>query len=201
MKDEYTEPIAEVSAELKIKGSRFIGRIVPVLSQEEAGDALGAIRKEHYNATHNCWAWRVGILGDQTRFSDDGEPNGTAGQPILRQIEGADLTNALVVVTRYYGGTKLGTGGLARAYGDAAAEVVRDVPVARRTVRERVVVTFDYDDTSPAMHTIGKFDIKIADSVYGERTELRLDVRVSDVEAFRAAFVEALSGRGEVSGG
>lgn len=198
MKDEYREPAREVSAEIKVKGSRFIARIVPVLSQEAAKEIIRAVSKEHYNATHNCTAWRIGAGEPESRFNDDGEPNGTAGMPILRQLEGAGLTNVVAVVTRYYGGTKLGTGGLARAYGDAAAEALASVQVRTRIIRRPVAVRFDYADTSPAMHTIGQFDIKVGESEYGDRTELQLAVRQSEAEAFAAAFVEALSGRGEV---
>ncbi len=201
MKDEYREPATEVSAEIKVKGSRFIARIVPVLSQDSAKEAIRVVAKEHYNATHNCTAWRIGAGEPDTRFNDDGEPNGTAGMPILRQLEGADLTNVVAVVTRYYGGTKLGTGGLARAYGDAAAAALAGVKVRTRIVRRSLRVRFDYADTSPAMHTIGQFDVTVEDSTYGDRTELKLAVRRSEAERFAEAFVEALSGRGEVIAG
>lgn len=198
MKDEYREPANQVSAEIKVKGSRFLALIVPVVSQQQAKDELQAIKKAHYDATHHCTAWRIGISEPETRFNDDGEPNGTAGLPILRHLEGADLTNVLAVVVRYYGGTKLGTGGLARAYGDATAAALEEVSVKTKTIRTRVVVRFDYPDTSPAMHTIGKYDALILESKYGERTALELGVRRSQVPAFEAEFVEALSGRGEV---
>lgn len=198
MKDEYTEPEYPVSAELKVKGSRFIARIVPVLSQTDASDQITGLRRAEYDATHHCSAWRIGPEAEEFRFNDDGEPNGTAGMPILRQLEGSGLTNVLCVVTRYYGGTKLGTGGLVRAYGDAAALALAEVRPATRVRRETVTVTFDYADTSPAMHTINNHDTEIAQSIYGERTTLVVDVRLSQVEEFRAAFVEALGGRGEI---
>lgn len=201
MKDEYREPESEETADLKVKGSRFIGRIMRVLSQDEADEKLRALRKAEYDATHHCSAWRIGPEGALTRFNDDGEPNGSAGMPILRRIEAADLTNAMVVVTRYYGGTKLGTGGLVRAYGDTAGLVVDAVRVRTCVIRLPVAVTFDYDDTSPAMHTVNQFDAVIARSEYGDRTTLYLEVRRSEAEAFEAAFVEALSGRGEVVAG
>jgi uncharacterized YigZ family protein len=193
--DEYREPTGKGLAELKIKGSRFIARVFPVDSRDQARGELESVRKQYYDATHHCSAFRI---GPESRFHDDGEPSGTAGKPILKQIEGADLTNTLVVVTRYYGGTKLGTGGLARAYGGAAAEALRSVEIATRIRRTRITVCFDYADTSPAMFTISRFDIKIDDSVYGDRTELRLLIRQSEVERFSEAFVDALGGRGQV---
>ena len=199
MPDEYREPVAKESAELKIKGSRFIARVVPIVSGKDAKSVLGLLRKKYYDATHHCSAFRVGPEGLETRFHDDGEPNGTAGMPILKQIEAANVTNTLVVVTRYYGGTKLGTGGLARAYGGAAAEALSQVEIVTRVRRVRAIVRFDYADTSPAMFTISRYDIKIDNSTYGDRTELDLLIRRSEASRFTAAFVEALGGRGEVA--
>src|SRR5689334_18781908 len=107
-------------AELKVRGSRFIGTAVPVNSKEQALEELEKIRKEFWDATHNCYAWRLAPDGLQYRFADDGEPSGSAGKPILFVVQQRELANVLVVVTRYFGGTKLGVGGLARAYSDAA---------------------------------------------------------------------------------
>lgn len=198
LSDTYLQIAADQQAEIKIKGSRFIGEAILVEDEAEALDRLAGIRKREYNATHHCWAYRVGIASDKFRYSDDGEPSGTAGQPILRQIDGRGLTNILVVVTRYYGGTKLGTGGLVRAYGDAAAAVLDLCKINEHIVRQELVVKFAYADTSPAMHTIDNFDAIIASSNYGDDTELTLAIRKSEVEAFCAAFVENLGGRGLV---
>jgi uncharacterized YigZ family protein len=201
MPDYYTEPAAFASAEIKVKGSRFLAQVARVQTTDAALQELRRVKKKHYDATHNCSAWRIGSNGEETRFSDDGEPNGTAGTPILRHIEGADITNVIVVVTRYYGGTKLGTGGLARAYGDAAGAALEAVRRVKRTVRDAVVVQFDYADTSPAMHTIGQYDVEIADSVYGDKTELSLAIRQSQTAEFKAALVEALAGRANILSG
>ena len=104
----------------KIKGSRFLGFVCPVQDEEQALQHVEALRKRFYDARHWCWAYRLGRGRDVFRYQDDGEPSGTAGRPILQEIDGRELTDVLVVVVRYFGGTKLGTGGLARAYGDAA---------------------------------------------------------------------------------
>ncbi len=190
---------ASASESPKIRGSRFIGDAFPVESVEEALEQLGAIRKREHAATHHCWAYRLDPSGTTFRYSDDGEPNGSAGLPIFRQIEGRELTNVLVVVTRYYGGTKLGMGGLVRAYGEAAALVLNEAPKHEVIVRVPVRLSFAFADTSPAMHTIGKFDVKISETSYSEDgTELTLNVRRSEVERLEAAFTEALGGRGEV---
>ena len=183
-------------AEIKVKGSRFLAEAMPVRTEADAAEAIDAIRKREYAATHHCSAYRIGPSGRIFRYHDDGEPAGTAGAPILRQIDGRGLTHVLVVVTRYYGGTKLGTGGLIRAYGEAAALALDAAPHAERILRETVRLRFDYADTSPAMHTLGQFDAEIVETHYSEATELVVAVRRSQAGAFVDAFVEALSGRG-----
>jgi uncharacterized YigZ family protein len=184
---------------MKVKGSRFLAEAVPVPTAEAAEAHIEAVRKRQYSATHHCTAYRVGAKGQTFRYNDDGEPSGTAGPPILRQIDGRALTNTLVVVTRYYGGTKLGTGGLVRAYGDAAALALDACRIVERVLRDRLRVRFAYDDTSPAMHTIHQHDAEIVDTHYTEETELVVAVRRSEVDAFIEMFTNALGGRGEVS--
>lgn len=196
MSDTYLQIVATQITEIKVKGSRFIGEALLVYDEAEASSALQAVRKRAYTATHHCSAYRLGQDGGLQRYSDDGEPNGTAGQPILRQIDGRSLTNLLVVVTRYYGGTKLGTGGLSRAYGDAAGAVLDLCEIKQHIIREHVKIKFAYADTSPAMHTIDSFDVKIESSNYGDDTELIVAVRKSDVAGFLAQFKESLGGRG-----
>lgn len=198
MEDLYRTIRSRTITEIKVKGSRFIAEAIPVLSEEEVAGEIEAIKKREYSATHHCTAYRLGPDGSLFRYNDDGEPSGTAGLPILRQIDARSLTNTLVVVTRYFGGTKLGTGGLIRAYGDAANEALDAARVEEHVVRVPVVVSFDYADTSPAMHTVGLFDAEIEDMQYSDMTTLRLAVRRSEVEAFSEAFVNALSGRGNV---
>ena len=197
--DTYRTLVRSAAAEPpKTKGSRFIGEAFPAVTEQEAEARLDAVRKREHAATHWCWAWRLGIEGDTFRYSDDGEPNGSAGAPILRQIDARDLTNAIVVVTRYYGGTKLGTGGLVRAYGEAAGAVLDAARIVERVVRVPVRLRFAYDDTSPAMHTVSRFDAEIAEQHYASDTQLVVHVRRSEAAALCAAFVEALGGRGKV---
>ncbi|HMB89977.1 MAG TPA: YigZ family protein, partial [Rhodothermales bacterium] len=184
---------------IKMKGSRFLAEALPAADEAAAEAAISAIRKREYNATHHCTAYRIGPAADLFRFNDDGEPSGTAGQPILRQIEGRELTNTLVVVTRYYGGTKLGTGGLIRAYGEAASLALDASPVQQCILRERLRLHFGYDDTSPAMHTISQFDAKIQETHYSDATEMIVGVRRSQVDGFRDLFTNALSGRGSIT--
>ena len=184
-------------SEIKIKGSRFLAEAIPVSSVEEADAALLAIKKRDYDATHHCSAYRIGSDGNTFRYNDDGEPNSSAGLPIYRQIEGRNLTNALVVVILYYGGTKLGTGGLVRAYDEAASLALDAATVKEIIPRTALSFVFDYDDTSPAMHTISQFDVIVLETSYSERTSMTLGIRTSQVDSFRAVFLEALGGRGE----
>lgn len=197
MQDTYRTLAAPAQTEIKVKGSRFIAEAFPVPDADAAEARIAAIRKREYNATHVCTAYRVGIEGKTFRYNDDGEPSSTAGPPILRQIDGRDLTNTLVTVTRYFGGTKLGTGGLVRAYGDAASEVLDAATIIEPVIRVPVRVRFDYADTSPAMHTLELFDTEVQETHYTETTELLVAVRASDVELFIATFVDNLGGRGE----
>ncbi len=196
--DSYLTIARPSTAEIKEKASRFIAEAFPVSSSEEAEAQVAAIRKREYNATHVCSAWRVGPEAQEFRFNDDGEPNGSAGAPILRHIEGRLLTFVLVTVTRYYGGTKLGTGGLIRAYGGVADEALRAAGRRRVVRRAPIQLSFDYDDTSPAMHVISTFDATIADTLYDDRTHVTVRVRLSEIPTLKQAFVEALGGRGEI---
>lgn len=199
MDDTYHTIQAGGRAETKVKGSRFLAEAVPVTTAAAAETHIEGVRKREYGATHHCTAYRVGPEGQTFRYNDDGEPSGTAGPPLLRQIDGRDLTNTLVVVTRYYGGTKLGTGGLVRAYGNAAALALDASTIVERVLRDRLRVRFAYDDTSPAMHTIHRYNAEIVNTQYTEKTHLVVAVRRSEVEAFIETYTNALAGRGEVS--
>ena len=198
MSDTYRTIEAGASATLKVEGSRFLADAVPVSSRADAEEHIESVRQREHQATHHCTAYRLGAEGDDFRYNDDGEPSGTAGQPILRQIDARDLTNTLVVVTRYFGGTELGTGGLMRAYGDAADAALDRASIVETVVRVPVRVQFAYDDTAPARQMLQQFDATIEDSTYTDVTELTVGVRASEVNAFVEAFTNALSARGEI---
>lgn len=197
--DRYETLVEPQSAEIpKVKGSRFISDAFPVESAEAADHRITEIRKRYHGATHHCFAYRLGPDGDTFRSSDDGEPSGSAGAPILRQIESSGLSDVLVVVTRYFGGTKLGTGGLARAYGGAAALVLESAKRHTCRLYTSFELVFAYDDTAPVMRLIERFDARVASSRYGEGTTLHVEVPMSRAEAFMERFVEDLGGRGAV---
>lgn len=198
--DVFLTPAALAAAEPpKTKGSRFLGEVSPASSEAEALAHVGAVRQREHTATHVAWAYRLGPSGGAVRWNDDGEPGGSAGAPILREIEGRGLTDCVVTVTRYYGGTKLGVGGLGRAYGEAAGLALDAAPVRERTVRVPVRLRFAFADTAGAMRLLDVFDAEVAEQRYSpEGTDLHLRVRRSQADALRAAFVEATLGRGEV---
>ena len=199
MTDSFTTLAAPVRAEPpKTKGSRHIGEAFPATTEAEAQQALAGVRAREYTATHHAWAWRLGPDG-APRASDDGEPSGSAGLPTLREIEGRDLTDVIVVVTRYYGGTKLGTGGLMRAYAEAAGAALDAGRVVTRIVRVPVTLRFAFADTAPAMRLLDTFDAEVTEQTYdADGSTLRLAIRAGEADALAAAFIEATSGRGRV---
>lgn len=181
----------------RIKGSRFIADIAPAATEADAIAFLAAIREREPSATHHCNAWR--ITPDHARSSDDGEPGGTAGPPILRQIEGAELINTVVVVTRYYGGTNLGTGGLIRAYGAAAREGIAAAPVVETVLRTVVTVEHGYPDSASVATVIAGHAAIVEASEYGVDVRLSVSVAEDGAEAFRTALVDATAGRARVT--
>lgn len=198
MSDTYRTITEEGRAEIKVEGSQFLAEAVPASNRSDVEARLDAVRQRERTATHHCFAYRLGAEGADFRYDDDGEPSGTAGQPILRQIDARDLTNLLVVVTRYFGGTKLGTGGLMRAYGDAADAALTRAPISEEVIRTHVRIRFSYDDTAPARQVVERFDAIIAASDYTEVTELTVGIPASEVDAFVRAFTDGLADRGDV---
>ncbi len=142
--NEYLTVREPVSAETEIKKSLFLTYLYPIDSEESAQQYLDALRKEHYKATHHCYAYSVGIETAAVKCSDDGEPSGTAGKPILSVIEHRQLRNIMIVVIRYFGGIKLGTGGLTRAYSQCASEAVAKAMQIRKVLCNRVEFITDY---------------------------------------------------------
>jgi uncharacterized YigZ family protein len=179
----------------KIKGSRFLAALWPAGSLAQAQEILAARRAAHRDATHNCWAWRLGHAPEQGRSSDDGEPAGTAGKPILQEIEGRRLTDVVVVVTRYYGGTKLGKGGLVRAYAEAAAAVLDSATVIEVAITRPLAIRFDYQLTGAVMAALAAYRLAPAEASYGEETTLLLAVPDDEVDDLRRRLLDATTGR------
>lgn len=166
----------------KDKGSKFIALAVPVTTEEEARVKLGEIRNEYHDARHHCYAYLVGADKSASRFNDDGEPSGTAGRPILGQINSNDLTNILVVVVRYFGGTKLGVRGLINAYKSSTAEAIKSASVINKTVDEVYKVQFDYLVMNQVMKIVKDPMIKILSQDFNLSCQLEFLIRKSRAE-------------------
>ena len=153
--DLYRTVAAPAEAACRERSSKFLAWIYPVRSEEEIRGHLDALRKRFFDATHHCYAWRLGPRGEAFRANDDGEPSGTAGKPILGQLLSNDITDCLVVVVRYFGGTKLGVPGLIAAYREAAAAAIEAAQIVERTVDRVVTVDFPYVAMNDIMRVVG----------------------------------------------
>lgn len=176
------------------KKSRFIGGAYPASSEEEALAIVNDIKKKYYDARHNCYAYSVGLTDPKERYSDDGEPQGTAGRPILSVISGDDIHNIVIVVTRYFGGTLLGTGGLVRAYGDAARQALDDsviTAVRRLTVYN---LTAGYSDSGRLERYLENAGAVITGKEYTDKVSYILRIPTESEEAFETGVMNILSG-------
>jgi uncharacterized YigZ family protein len=182
---------ATAGAELRERGSRFVARLEPVVDEAEAKSRLAAVAGRHPDASHHCWAWRLGNP-PRERSSDAGEPAGTAGAPILRRLRAAGVSDVLAVVTRWFGGTKLGKGGLARAYGGVAREALAAARFGERFVYETLEVTVPYAQVGDVRRLVHPPEVEIASSDYGE--SVRFTIRV--VPPRRASVADALGALG-----
>lgn len=176
----------------KIAGSRFIADAAPATDESACLEFVETIKFGEPGATHHCWAYR--LSDGRERSSDDGEPGGTAGAPILRRILGADLHDVVVVVTRYYGGTKLGTGGLSRAYGGAAAAALEASTIVSRPILSEWKLVYPYGLSSPINQVLASFEASIVESEYQETVRVVAAVRTGSAIEFVEAISEATSG-------
>lgn len=192
--DIYDTIAARERHELKIKGSRFIASAAPVKTKEEALDFVESIRKEFHDATHNCYAYRLGEGGLLFRAVDDGEPSGSAGKPILFSLQKASVSDVCLVVTRYFGGTKLGVGGLARAYSQAADEVLATCARVPVVLTVAVKVFCVYEDVHIIKQLLEKYAYK-SEELYHDAVEFIAHVRKNDIEPFRRAITERTNAR------
>lgn len=181
--------------EIVEKKSRFIATIAPVENEEEATAFIERIRKKYYDARHNCPAFVIGRNKELTRCSDDGEPSGTAGKPILEVLLGAGLTNVAVVVTRYFGGTLLGTGGLVRAYTQAVQEGLAACKVATMRYGVTIRIETDYTDLGKIQHLLNNKEIPIISSEYTDKVALMVQLPKEQAEGLRKELTEASAAR------
>ena len=168
----YAAPETIFNHEIDIKKSIFITHILPITSEEEAQEQLAIFRKKYKDATHNCYAWRIGTNRILEKSSDDGEPQGTAGHPMLHVLQMNQLTNVLAIVTRYFGGIKLGAGGLTRAYSSSLADTVKLAPIVMYTPYEKYSLTIPYTAVGGFENYVKDTDIRVTDRVFTDKVQI-----------------------------
>lgn len=184
MLEYYKTILKEAEAEIVEKKSRFLATVRPVTSEEEAKLFIDEMKKKYWNATHNVFAYQIGERNELQRFHDDGEPPGTAGMPILNVLKGEDIKNTAIVVTRYFGGTLLGTGGLVRAYGKAAKEGILASGIAQMILYATFRITSNYADSGKIQYEVLQDNHIIHDTTYTENVTFQILVEYSQAEAF-----------------
>jgi uncharacterized YigZ family protein len=200
--DEYQILAKEGSAETKVKGSRFLAVALLADSTELALEKLQAVRKKEHAATHHCYAYINGTTAELNfKYSDDGEPNGTAGRPIYDQLAGRELTNALIVVTRYYGGTKLGPGGLVRAYSEAAGLALDQSGIEKKYLTTTFETKLSFPLYDRWQLAVSKLGGKLIGSQFTEAVTLKIEIRNSKAAELEKKFIELTSGKGIISRG
>lgn len=174
--------------DFKEKGSKFIGFAFPVDDEEEAEEKIKKLWETHPNATHVCYAYRLGIEGETYRANDDGEPSGTAGLPIYNQILSKEITNVLVASVRYYGGTKLGVGGLVKAYKLSAQLVLEEAKIVQKHLKEKYEFEFSYEEQGLVLRNVDKFNGEIVKTTFTDVCGLIVKIKKSKEKEFLASF-------------
>jgi len=198
IKDAFLTIESKATGELKILGSHFIGNAMPVSEKEDAEKFIHSIIKKYHDATHNPFAYKlINEQSETIRTSDDREPSGTAGKPILSAIEKQNLYNAAVVITRYFGGKKLGKGRLMRAYRDCAEITLNNAKIIQKVLYKKVFLEFPYDKTGNIMKIITDFNGKINNHVYKDKYSLDAEIPVNLVEEFKNKIFD-IAGKSEI---
>ena len=167
---------------LKEKGSKFFGFSFPVENEKEVKEALGKVKEEHPKATHHCYAFRLGITGENYRANDDGEPSGSAGLPIYNQLLANNVTQILLIVVRYYGGTKLGVSGLVKAYKESAKLVLESCEIITKELQSTIEIQFDFNQQNVIFTLLNKFEAKIIDFKTEETCTISAKLKTSEKE-------------------
>ena len=190
-------PAGPGQAEIEIKKSRFIADVWPVESEEDVQLRLERVRKEHKKASHHVYAYRLGDDDNHQRFNDDGEPGGTAGRPVLDVIRGENLYQVLVVVTRYFGGTLLGSGGLVRAYSQAAREGIQAAGYDELSEQVQCRIILSYPYAAKAEYLLSREPLLISDTIYAEQVTYIVNVPSEHVESVRSFLIDLSGGKVE----
>lgn len=182
MSDSYLT-IAKTSEGLyKEKGSKFISYAFPMFSEDDFKEQLSKLKKDYHDARHHCYAFKLGLNDNEYRFSDDGEPNNSAGKPIYGQILSNNLTNVGIIVLRYFGGTKLGVGGLVTAYKEAAKDALINAKVVKRTVNNFYRITFEYLVMSEVMNFVKLNNLNVTHQVFEDNCLIEFNIRTSEAD-------------------
>lgn len=181
--------------EIVEKKSRFIAQVLPVESEQQALNYIEKIKKRYWDASHNCFAFVVGKNNEIQRFSDDGEPQGTAGKPILEVLINKNVRNTLIVVTRYFGGTLLGTGGLVRAYGLSAGTGLKNSEIKKVCAGIKMDIIADYNSIGKIKYIMGQMGINPDDEQYAENVTITVTVKVSDCGQLKTKITDATGGK------
>ena len=177
------------------KKSRFIAHVYAIDSEEQAQGYIEELKKKYWDARHNCYGYVLGKNNETQRFSDDGEPSGTAGKPILEVIKGNDIHNILIVVTRYFGGTLLGTGGLIRAYTKSSQDGIENASIVCKIQGIRTKIETDYNGIGKIQYIAASMGIKNIDTIYTEKVIIDITVKKEDYDGFEKKVVEATNGK------
>lgn len=195
LSESYCVLTDSVTGEYEEKKSRFIAYLAPVYSEEEALSFIASIKKKHYDARHNCSAFIIGDDKSLIRSSDDGEPSGTAGKPMLEVLNGANVTNVVAVVTRYFGGVLLGTGGLVRAYTEAMKAAVDNATLATITFCTDIDIKVSYTDVNNIQYYLSNNSIMVLNTDYADNVVFSIRVENTDEEMIVNAFSEMTKGK------
>ena len=185
IKDTYRSISGMSEALFKDRGSKFIARAYPVESEEDVKFYLAELRKEFYDARHHCYSYVLGANKEVYRINDDGEPSGSAGKPIHGQFLSLDISDVLVVVIRYFGGTKLGVPGLINAYKTATREALETADIVIKTIEEEIVIEYDYPLMNPVMNLIKDENLKIKETLFEIRCLVKLSVLQSQTDRIK----------------
>ena len=179
MDDSYKTIESLAEGYITERKSKFISYIFPVETEDEVKSILEDYRKKYYNARHVCWAYMIGETREEYRSNDDGEPSGTAGRPILGQINSFELTNVLILVIRYFGGTLLGTSGLIKAYKEAAADAIKNATIVEKTINDQFILKFEYPLLNEVMRVLNQYEESKWTQNFTESCEMEIYIRQS----------------------
>ncbi|MDL2301808.1 YigZ family protein [Lachnospiraceae bacterium OttesenSCG-928-D06] len=200
-KNTYKILLKEGCGEIIEKKSRFIATIRKCETEEDAISFIEEMRKKYYNASHNCFAYVVGEMAEITRYSDDNEPGGSAGRPMLDVLLGEGIRNVAVVVTRYFGGTLLGTGGLSRAYSGAVKEGLKQCEIGTMCYGFEWEILTDYNGVGKILYLLGQKKIEPHKSEYTDKVELHIYIKAEDAEILKSEMIELTSGKVHIAQG